>query len=264
MTEAAGMPSDDRAGARRIINGPFPGDQHEENLCDGDPRIEDIERDEARHEALRASMKDPSPHFERVKDGYRLVVPEIVGAFEVAGLHRTRGQLSGVLTVRSEVKGARTFCGVLLPPDLVSLQSGRSRSAIAKDLEIRSGTKGAVDWRGLLDRLCIEVTDAESRGTESRLISDYPRPVPDDAFEVLGLPLLSKHPMILFGDGGTMKSYLSLFILGELSRKGVRVALFDWEMAGETQRERLEALYDSTIRGIRLDRLCLRWPAGSC
>jgi hypothetical protein len=69
------------------------------------------------------------------------------------------------------------------------------------------------------------------------------RPAPDDVLEVDGLALPRRHPSIIFGDGGVAKSYLALYYLGSLARKGYRVGLFDWELAGEDHRDRIERLF---------------------
>ncbi|MDP6374104.1 MAG: hypothetical protein QF634_16550, partial [Vicinamibacterales bacterium] len=63
------------------------------------------------------------------------------------------------------------------------------------------------------------------------------------------------HPVIWFGDGGAAKSYLALYIAGRLEqRHGVRVGLFDWELAGEDHRERLERLFGAKLPGVRYAR----------
>ena len=49
--------------------------------------------------------------------------------------------------------------------------------------------------------------------------------------------------MILFGDGGTAKSYLTLYFAGRLAQRGLHVGMFDWELAGEEHRDRLERLF---------------------
>jgi len=60
---------------------------------------------------------------------------------------------------------------------------------------------------------------------------------------VHGLHFPRRHPSILFGDGGSAKSYTALWLAGELVKAGLNVALFDWELCGEDHRDRLERLY---------------------
>jgi len=56
-----------------------------------------------------------------------------------------------------------------------------------------------------------------------------------------------RHPSIIFGDGGTLKSYIGLWICGSLARQGMRTAYFDWELAGEDHRDRLERLFGADM-----------------
>ena len=62
-------------------------------------------------------------------------------------------------------------------------------------------------------------------------------------FTVDGLTLPRQHPSILFGDGGTGKSYIALYVAGRIAEQDISVALFDWELAGEDHRDRLERLF---------------------
>ena len=65
----------------------------------------------------------------------------------------------------------------------------------------------------------------------------------EDMIEVDGLVLPKRHPSILFGDGGTGKSYIALYVAGRIAERGVSVALFDWELCGDDHRDRLERLF---------------------
>jgi hypothetical protein len=85
-------------------------------------------------------------------------------------------------------------------------------------------------------------------------LRDVPRPEADSGREVLGVPLLLRHPLILFGDGGSAKSYLALYMAGELARSGVRVGMLDWELDGGDHRVRLEAIYGRSMPDIRYKR----------
>jgi hypothetical protein len=75
------------------------------------------------------------------------------------------------------------------------------------------------------------------------LLRDLPRPTPDAVLDIDGFRLLKQHPVIVFGDGGAAKSYLALYLAGRLAQRGLRVGLFDWELAGEDHRDRLERLF---------------------
>ena len=73
------------------------------------------------------------------------------------------------------------------------------------------------------------------------------RPTADDAINVDGLVLPRRHPTIEFGDGGAAKSYHGLYTAGRLVQQGLSVAFFDWELAGEDHRDRLERLFGKAM-----------------
>jgi hypothetical protein len=51
----------------------------------------------------------------------------------------------------------------------------------------------------------------------------------------------------VYGDGGAAKSYLALYNAGRLAQRGLRVCVFDWELAGADHRDRLERLFGSDM-----------------
>lgn len=55
----------------------------------------------------------------------------------------------------------------------------------------------------------------------------------DDVFDVRGLIVPRRHPAILFGDGGTCKSYLALYVAGRLAEQDFTTALFDWALVSK-------------------------------
>jgi len=60
-------------------------------------------------------------------------------------------------------------------------------------------------------------------------------------------PILTKHPTVLFGDGGTAKSYLALYVAGRLAQQGLNVLYLDWELNPEDHRGRIEALFGTNM-----------------
>ena len=199
------------------------------------------------------------PQFRRVDEGrYRLDIPEINTTFEVDRLRRERNQLYAELAVRCDLPGALTVDGNVLSIADVNLSSVRSRLERARYLQSRAQTQsGDIDWTGLLEELSQRVLAEERQGAPSTDLRSIPRPDPDDVLEVDGLTLPRRHPSIVFGDGGAAKSYLALYFLGRLAQGGMRVALFDWELAGEDHRDRLERLFGSdmpSITYVRCDR----------
>lgn len=189
--------------------------------------------------------REMEPEFQAIGEGrYRLDVPG-VATFEADYVRRESRQLKCELLVRCDLPGARTFDGVLSVGD-VNLSSARARSMHAKYLQERAQADD-VDWTGLLEEIAQRVIAAERAGQPAVLLSDLPRPAPDESLEVYGLPLLARHPMMIFGDGGTAKSYLALYIAGTLAEDGHRVGLFDWELDGGDHRLRLERLFGAEM-----------------
>jgi hypothetical protein len=181
--------------------------------------------------------------FERDGDGhYRLVVTAHSTVFDVDRLWRDRDELKCELVVTTRLHGAQTIDGCLSSGNF-NLSSIRARHERARQLLQRARTGNAVDWETLVDEVCIRVIDAERAGQPARLLHEYPRPAPDDTLVIDGVPLLRKHPVMFFGDGGTLKSYLGLYFAGRLAQRKLPVLYADWELGGEDHRERLERLF---------------------
>lgn len=187
---------------------------------------------------------------------YKFSIPTLGLAFEVDRLRREHHALVGEMLVRCALAGARTFDDHTLTIGDLNFSSTRARQDRAKYLGERANAPD-LDWAALLDELTIRVLAAERTGQPAVSLRDLPRPEPDDTLEVDGLPLLARHPVILFGDGGAAKSYLALFAAGRLAERGLRVGLFDWELAGEDHRDRVERLFGPDmpdVRYVRCDR----------
>ena len=193
--------------------------------------------------------------FRVVDEGraYLLTLDDLGIEFAVDRLRRKWNELVGELTVRCTMAGAHTYNGVLSVGDF-NFSSIRVREDRAKYLAKRADASD-LDWLSLLEEFTQRVLTAEREGQPAVLLRDLPRPTADDTLYVDGLPLLARHPIIWFGDGGAAKSYLALYIAGRLEqRHGVRVGLFDWELAGEDHRERLERLFGAKLPGVRYAR----------
>jgi hypothetical protein len=176
------------------------------------------------------------------EDRYRLTVSEIGLALEVDRLRRDHHELIGELSVYCQLPGARTVNGTLSIADF-NLSSARARSERAKLLTERANAP-SVDMASLVEELCQRVLQADRAGQPAIDLRQLPRPgADDDTISAEGLVLPKRHPSIVFGDGGTGKSYLALYVAGRIAEKGASVALFDWELAGDDHRDRLERLF---------------------
>jgi hypothetical protein len=175
------------------------------------------------------------------EDRYCMAIPNIGVTLEVDRLRRESHELIGELSVRCALPGARTVDGCLLTADF-NLSSLRARQDRAKHLAARANTRDQLDWVGLIEEFCQRVLQADRQGQPAVDLRQIKRQE-SDLLEVEGIALSKRHPTILFGDGGAGKSYLALWLAGRLAEMGMRVAIFDWELAGEDHRDRLELLF---------------------
>jgi hypothetical protein len=184
--------------------------------------------------------------FERVsEDRYSLSLPQFGIVLETDRLRREHNELIGELCVRCRLPGARAYDGTLSIADF-NLSSARARSERAKLIADRSNAK-ELDWAGYLEEMCQRVLAAERAGQPAVDLRELERPNADDAIRVEGLSLPRRHPAIIFGDGGAAKSYTGLYLAGRLVEQGLRLSLFDWELAGEDHRDRLERLFGKAM-----------------
>lgn len=178
-----------------------------------------------------------------MSDVYTFQNEEFGIRFEVDRLRRERHELVGELRVHCTLPGALvTEKGVLSIADF-NLSSARARQDRARLLKDRARTNGTPDWFGLLEDFCQRVFEAERAGDPAVKLRDLPKPERGDDILVDGLAFPRRHAAILFGDGGAAKSYTALYVAGRLVERGMRVALFDWELCGEDHRDRLERLF---------------------
>jgi hypothetical protein len=176
------------------------------------------------------------------EDRYQLTIPDIGITLEIDRLRRDHHELVGELSVRCELPGARTVNGNLSIADF-NLSSARVRQDRAKLLTSRSNARD-LDWTALIEEFCQRVLQADRIGQPAVDLRGLDRPDPNDQMiEADGLALPKRHTTILFGDGGTGKSYTALYLGGHIAEKGISVALFDWELAGGDHRDRLERLF---------------------
>jgi hypothetical protein len=181
--------------------------------------------------------------FTAVGDGrYRLSLADLAISFDVDRLRREHHELVGELCVRCDLPGTRSVNGTLTIADF-NLSSARARSERAKLLTERANTPD-LDWHGLVEEFCQRVLEADRSGQPALDLRDLPRPDSQtDDIRVEGFVLPRRHPSIIFGDGASAKSYTALYLAARMAEQGMVVALFDWELAGDDHRERLERLF---------------------
>ncbi len=187
--------------------------------------------------------------FRPLADGYVLDTGQGL-RLEVRQVRRSSHELWGEVEVLCDWPGARTFEGSLHAADF-NFSSARARVERGKQLADRAKTTpDQFDWVGLVEELSQRVLRAERSGSPPVQLHEVTKPDKDESFEVCGIPLLRRHPMIWFGDGGAAKSYMALYVAGILSSRTVKVLYCDWEFAGEDHRLRLERLFGDEMPAI--------------
>ena len=189
--------------------------------------------------------------FSRAGEGrFVLDVPDMCLVLDLDRVKRDKwGALRGELTVRCDLPGAATIDGNLAWSGELTISDTRGRADVLRALESRVKARD-LNWALLLDELGMRVRDAERAGEPAILLREAARPAPDEQLRVDGLTLLKRHPSIIFGDGGSAKSYLALYLAGRLDQAGLKVALFDWELEAEDHRLRLEHLFGPSMPGV--------------
>ncbi len=181
-------------------------------------------------------------NFEQIaEDRYRLAIPEAGISFEIDRLRREHNELIGELAVACKLPGVSAYDGSLSIADF-NVSSARARSERASLLSKRANVNG-LDWSGYLEEFVQRVLAAERNGQPAVDLRKVEKPEADDGLLIEGIRLPRRHPAILFGDGGAAKSYLGLYLAGDLAQQGFSVALFDWELAADDHRDRLERLF---------------------
>ncbi|MGO9094762.1 MAG: hypothetical protein ACLQGV_06020 [Bryobacteraceae bacterium] len=190
---------------------------------------------------MRAAL--PKAGFEASgEDSYGLDIPGKGISLRADRVRREHHELIAELAVYCALPGARVVNGLALSIADLNLSSARARQERAKLLAQRANTRD-LDWYGVIEEFCQKIIETERAGLPAIDLREIPRPGPDDSLKVQGFRLPRRHPAILFGDGAAGKSYTGLWLAGCLSEQGLSVGLFDWELAGEDHRDRLERLF---------------------
>lgn len=183
---------------------------------------------------------------------YRIDVPDIGLSYHVERLRRRNDELVAELIVTCDLAGARRISdeGIISAADF-NLTSLRARADRAAHLARRAQLPAdQFDWHASLEFVCLRVLQAERAGAPAVLLRELDPPAADETLFVEGRPILTRHPMIDFGDGGSCKSYLALWTAGQLARRGRSVGYFDWEFDGAEHRGRLQALFGDAMPGL--------------
>lgn len=188
--------------------------------------------------------------FEKLGMGYRCWNEVVETEFRINRLKRSRGDLSGELSVKTNLANVKTRNGVLHVARFNVLSSS-SRSSLAKLLESR--TPGLdMDWYDGLEWLCQEVILHEAQGELITETGNHDITPPGQQWMVEPL-VLKNRPALLFGPGGVGKSLVALtcglsvatgreIIPGIVPTGPAPVLYLDWETDGPVINDRIQAI----------------------
>ncbi len=131
----------------------------------------------------------------------------------------------------------------------LNLLSTQTKSALAKHLATR--TRGLdVDWTTHVEEACSRTIEAVRAGQPAISLRDAERP--PDAGWLLRPLIVGRLPTVIFGDGGSLKSYVALAalidmcsdssLLGMTTATQQRVAYLDWEFDAWEHKGRMRRL----------------------
>jgi len=172
--------------------------------------------------------------------GYRLDIQDLALSFDARKLRSKSDQVIGLLTVRVQMAGAKTISGNVVACSDFNFSSDRSRAEKAKQLETRCGGP-EIDWRGLVEEVCVRVIEAQDRGEPELQLADVKLPEKEYETDLMAadFPLLRRQPTIWFGDGGCGKSMFAMWVAIALAESGTRVLYLDWELDATEHVQRL-------------------------
>ncbi len=193
------------------------------------------------------------PHLTSEQGVYRSIweAPEYV----TLTLDRVHSERSGDVWAELRVDSTAPGIAGVLHRTRHNLTSTSALTTLARHLATR--TPGhEIEWASLLEQARWHALDAHRQGEPGMLLRDAERP--PDAGWLLPPIILGSHPTIIFGDGGSGKSYIALAaglaihmdradLLG-LEPTATRVVGFlDWEFSPWDHRERMRALVGDSM-----------------
>lgn len=189
---------------------------------------------------------------ERGEQKYSLELLPAGITFEVNRLSRRSKELWGELCVLVDAQwpAAKTIEGGMLSIGDLNFSSVQARGTRAKLLSDRSRAE-SLDWHGFLEEFAVKILAAERQGKPGVVLADIAdADDKDETWLVDGFPILQDLPMVLFGHGGSGKSYFAMYIAGQLAKAGVNVLYADWEFAVRDHRKRFGKLFQPMPKNV--------------
>ena len=174
------------------------------------------------------------------------------------------GNLMGDMTVVADPTKYVDLSNSHIITQRQNMSSARSKSEIAKILKARLDTP---DWESIIEYVCVK---SMRKHREGHPLVKIGKLEPRKEVPYLLHPLIRRDvPLILYGESGIGKSYVSLFlsllITEEISAVGMtplkgKILYLDWEDGEQNLDERLKALASGL--GIETPELCYQYMDG--
>lgn len=183
--------------------------------------------------------------FDRLPGGgyaYELIDEPL--RFEFRYLRRKDGLVHGEVDVQCHWAGVKTTHtrGSLSCAEQ-NISSQTARRTLAKYCAEVAKTKPAdFNWFEAVDAACLEVIRAERTGAEVIVLDDAPDVTVRD-HDVDGLLLPADAASFLVAPGDSLKSMITLYVLGTLAQRGLPALYLDWEWSADRHRQRKRRLF---------------------
>lgn len=174
--------------------------------------------------------------------GYAYELIDEAVRIELRYLRREYGHLKAEVDVQCLWAEVRRHNGSLSCADL-DLSSQTARKSLAKYCGERARTKpDDFDWAGAIDAACLETIKAERHGDDPIILDDADDTIEQD-HNVFGLEIPTDSTSILIAHGGSLKSLILLFVLGNLALAGFKVLYLDWEWTAARHKARKRRMF---------------------
>jgi hypothetical protein len=196
--------------------------------------------------SMQLTTETSEPVFTAEFDSYRVEwsAPAVTIRLEDVRGDRRTGDVKADVDV--EAAGIRIMQNVT-----INMKAATTRAQLAKQLtELSNGVAAPTFWAKAVNDACGRAVRAFRDGDPAVLLRDAQPPAV--ASWAIAPLVFATHPVILYGDGGTMKSYLALALgltlhtgvplLGLKPAARMRVGFADWEFTDWDHKERMTRL----------------------
>jgi len=172
--------------------------------------------------------------------GFAYVLVDEGVRVEARHLHRDHHRLYAEVDVRADWAGVKNP----LSSARQEVTSQTARTALANYCHKRSHTKPEdnLDWHDVIDCAFIDFTAADREGDAVIVLDDAPSVALRD-YTIDGLTVPADAASFLIAPGDSLKSLITLYVLGTLARRGHHVLYLDWEWTADRHKQRKQRLF---------------------